>query len=555
MGVVAVTAKGPIFRPLFFEERDSAPPPTREEHTPIDKQRHIHIRQLVRRLSFDLRRTPFPSKTETILSELSLHQVTAAINDTARLTDITLTMDSGEHWAIVGANGSGKSALGRLLSGGLRVLSGSCRLPERAGYVSFERVTEILELERYNDDSDFLEFEDPGTRARDFILNDTPADPAGLDELAAKLGFTEILDRGIKYLSTGEMRKVLICRALLLKPRMLVLDEPFDGLDLASCGLLRTLIGSCARQGIRVVLLLNRFSEILPEITHIAYLKECRVLVSGPKDELLNSDALRRFHAFHYTLPATLPEVDGSSLTPPLAAETPPVVMRKVVVAYGEKLVLNGLDWTVAPGEHWKISGPNGSGKSTLLSLVSGDNVQAYANDITLFGIRRGSGESVWDIKKRIGLVSTALQQEYRVGVTVKIAVISGFFDSIGVYDNYTRKQQEIALQWLQMLHLEKQANLPFRSLSYGEQRLVLLARAMVKQPNLLILDEPCQGLDDVNREMVLKLIDHLGKTGRSQILYVTHHPEDDIPCVTRSMELVKAAGGGFAGICTGVEA
>jgi molybdate transport system ATP-binding protein len=215
------------------------------------------------------------------------------------------------------------------------------------------------------------------------------------------------------------------------------------------------------------------------------------------------------------------------------------------VVAYGGKSVLNKLNWTVGPGEHWKISGPNGSGKSTLLSLVSGDNPQAYANDITLFGIKRGSGESVWDIKKHIGLVSTTLQQDYRVGVTAKIVVISGFFDSIGVYGDYTKKQQEIALKWLEMLHMEKHANASFKNLSYGEQRLVLLARAMVKQPELLILDEPCQGLDDINREMVLKLVDHLGKTGTTQILYVTHHPEDHIPCITNSMELVPAAGGG----------
>jgi len=225
------------------------------------------------------------------------------------------------------------------------------------------------------------------------------------------------------------------------------------------------------------------------------------------------------------------------------------IVMKDVVVRYGEKCVLNRLNWTVKPGEHWKISGPNGSGKSTLLSLVSGDNPQAYANDITLFGIKRGSGESVWDIKKRIGLVSTAFQQDYRVGVTVKIVVISGFFDSIGVYGNYSKKQEEIALEWLEMLHMEKHVDASFRNLSYGEQHLVLLARAMVKQPDLLILDEPCQGLDDINREMVLKLVDHLGNAGTTQILYVTHHPEDSIPCITNSLELVSALAGGFTSI------
>ena len=488
------------------------------------------------------------------LPEIYFNKVTAAISDTVNLEDITLSIGVGRNWAIVGANGSGKSSLGRLLCGGLKVLSGSCHGTGKTGYVSFERVNEILDRERYNDDSDFLGFVDQGTRAGEFILEGRPEGAAKLAELAQQLGFSGILERGLKFLSTGEMRKVVICKALLQEPELLVLDEPFDGLDLASCALLRTLIAGCVARGVRVVLLLNRFSEIVPEITDIAYIRECRLLVSGAREELLHCEALRRFHAFHYTLPPQLPEVDGSLRLPPLPAGTPLVAMREVVVAYGEKCVLNKLNWTVQPGEHWKISGPNGSGKSTLLSLVSGDNVQAYANDIALFGIKRGSGESVWDIKRRLGLVSSSLQQEYRVGVTVKIVVISGFFDSIGVYHDYSKKQQEIALQWLEMLHMAKQANAPFRTLSYGEQRLVLLARAMVKQPDLLILDEPCQGLDDVNREMVLKLVDHLGKTGRTQILYVTHHPEDNIPCIANALELVPAPGGGFTGLCQGAK-
>ena len=483
------------------------------------------------------------------MSKIVLENVTAAINEKASLEQVSLTIGMGEHWAIVGANGSGKSSFGRLLCHRLEVLSGTFRGVERSEYVSFEKIDEILDIERYNDDSDFLGFTDQGTKARDFILGESVSYGTKLAELADKLSFAGILDSGLRFLSTGEMRKVVICRALMLEPELLVLDEPFDGLDVVSCELLRDLVSGCVAKGITVVLLLNRFPEIVPEITNVAYIKNCRLLISGLKDELLNSDALRRFHAFHYTLPARLPEIDSSSASEPLPSAIPRIVFKDVTVSYEGKCVLNRLNWTVSSGEHWKISGPNGSGKSTLLSLVSGDNVQAYANDITLFGIKRGSGESVWDIKKHIGLVSTAFHQDYRVGVTVKIVVISGFFDSIGVYGNYTKKQQEIATQWLQMLHMEKHVDLPFRNLSYGEQRLVLLARAMVKQPELLILDEPCQGLDDINREMVLKLVDHLGTAGTTQILYVTHHAEDKIPCITKSIELVPASGGGFTAV------
>jgi len=480
------------------------------------------------------------------LSSILLDNVTAKINDRKNLEGITLRIGADEHWAIVGANGSGKSSLGRLLCNSLTLVSGSCHTATRSAFVSFEKVDDILEIERYNDDSDFLGFVTQGTKVDKFILAGTAADDSKLAELARQMGFTGILDRGIKFLSTGEMRKILICKALLQEPELLVLDEPFDGLDQPSCAVLRNLISRCVDQGIQVILLLNRFSEIVPETTHVAYVKECKVFMSGAKEEMLNSEPLRRLHAFHYTLPATLPEIDSSNLIPALPAGVPLIEMKDVLVRYDQKCVLNKLCWTVKPGEHWKISGPNGSGKSTLLSLVSGDNTQAYANDISLFGRKRGTGESVWDIKKRIGLVSTSLQQDYRVGATVKIVVISGFFDSIGVYSQYTPRQQEIAMEWLEMLHMDRRKNDPFRDLSYGEQRLVLLARAMVKQPDLLILDEPCQGLDDVNREMVLKLVDHLGRTGSTQILYVTHHPEDDIPCITNSMELVPAEGGGF---------
>jgi len=480
------------------------------------------------------------------LTEILLDNVTARINDSKNLEGISLRIGAKEHWSIVGANGSGKSSLGRLLCNGLTVISGSCRTVVNSGYVSFEKVSEILEIEKYHDDSDFLGFVSQGTRVDTFILGDAVAERAKLLELARQMEFTGILDRGLKFLSTGEMRKVIVCKVLMQEPELIVLDEPFDGLDQQSSVVLRNLITRCLENGIKVILLLNRFSEIIPETTHIAYLKDNRIFMSGTKDEMLDSEALLRFHAFHYTLPSELPEIDDPGRIVALPAETPLIEMKQVTVSYDGKCVLNGLDWTVRPGEHWKISGPNGSGKSTLLSLVNGDNPQAYANDISLFGIKRGSGESVWDIKKRIGLVSTSLQQDYRVAGTVKVVVISGFFDSIGVYTQYTPRQQEIALEWLEMLRMEKRRDDAFRDLSYGEQRLVLLARAMVKQPDLLILDEPCQGLDDLNREMVLKLIDHLGRAGTTQILYVTHHPEDNIPCITNGIELVPASGGGY---------
>lgn len=485
------------------------------------------------------------------MAVITINQVTARISKNANLQDINLSIGPDEHWAIVGANGSGKSALGNLLCGNLEVTSGTLKTLEKSAYVSFEKVTEILEVERYNDDSEFLGTIDQGTKVRDFILGAPCTDEKNLLALAALMDFTHLLDRGIRFLSTGEMRKIVICKALQQAPELLVLDEPFDGLDVKSHAILQKLIAECMKNGVKIVLLLNRFSEILPQITHVAYVKECRIFISGAKENLLKSEALLRLHAFSYCLPKQLPETDSTLLAPPLPKGVPLIVMNDVVVRYDNRYILKDFSWTVQPGEHWKISGPNGAGKSTLLSLVSGDNPQAYANDILLFGRKRGTGESIWEIKKQIGLVSTSLQQNYRVGGTAKVVVLSGLFDSIGVYTKYTRTQEKIALKWLEILQMKKDGNTPFLRLSYGEQRLVLLARAMVKQPPLLILDEPCQGLDELNRAMVLKLIDHLAQTGKTQILYVSHHPEDGIPSIKKSLELVPAPGGGYTGLTT----
>ena len=183
------------------------------------------------------------------------------------------------------------------------------------------------------------------------------------------------------------------------------------------------------------------------------------------------------------------------------------------------------LDWTISPGEHWQVTGPNGSGKTCLLSLITGDHPQCYVNDIKVFGFQRGNGESIWQIKQHIGYISTALQWEYRVSTSVRNAIVSGFFDSIGLYSKASDAQKAIADQWLDVLGMRDMADAPFTGLSFGEQRLVLIARAMVKHPPLLILDEPCLGLDEMNRQLVLALIERICRS--SCLLYTSPSPRD----------------------------
>ena len=208
-------------------------------------------------------------------------------------------------------------------------------------------------------------------------------------------------------------------------------------------------------------------------------------------------------------------------------------------VAYEGKLVFKGLDWTFQRGEQWRISGPNGSGKSTLLSMISGDNPKAYGKDITLFGVKRGSGESIWDIKRHYGLMSSSLHRDYRVSASVLEVVVSGFFDSIGLYDRPTESQWRIAREWLELLGLKDRARTAFSVLSFGEQRQVLIVRAMVKLPMILLLDEPCLGLDAANRALVLNLVDYIVSHSQTHLLFVSHDYQDELSCLNRSLEFV----------------
>jgi len=225
--------------------------------------------------------------------------------------------------------------------------------------------------------------------------------------------------------------------------------------------------------------------------------------------------------------------------------------MRNVNVHYGEKVVLKNFYWSVEQGENWKIVGPNGSGKSTLLSLICGDNLQAYANEIYLFGRRRGTGESIWDIKQKIGFVSSEFQVRYRQPVTALKVVLSGFFDSIGYYRPASVTQKERALSLMELLEITNLADLDFTRLSYGQQRLILIARAMIKSPPLLILDEPCQGLDRTNRNRVLELVDLVGQNTTTQILYVTHAAADHLNCLQKELCFEATPEGIFCPIVT----
>jgi molybdate transport system ATP-binding protein len=219
------------------------------------------------------------------------------------------------------------------------------------------------------------------------------------------------------------------------------------------------------------------------------------------------------------------------------------IQMAKVSVAFNDRQVLKELDWRVNRGENWLVSGPNGAGKSTLLRLISADHLQAYANDIFLFGRKRGTGESIWEIKQRIGLVSSEFQVRYRRPLKGFDVILSGFFDSVGLFRLASRTQRQRARDWIARLQLEEFAEAPFDRMSSGQQRMVLIARAVVKDPELLILDEPCQGLDTANRVRVLAIVDHVGRETPTNLIFTTHHADERPACMTHELQLTGDGG------------
>ncbi|PYG51130.1 molybdate transport system ATP-binding protein [Pantoea sp. AG1095] len=484
------------------------------------------------------------------MSSLQISQGTFHLSDTRALSLNDLTLNSGESWAFVGANGSGKSSLARALSGELQPGKGSVQQDfQRRTRLSLEQLQKLVSDEWERNNTDLLsEGEDDTGRTAAQIIQDEVQDAARCQALAQQFGITYLLDRRFKYLSTGETRKTLLCQALMAQPDLLILDEPFDGLDVASRASLAQTLNDLHQSGYSVALVLNRFDDIPDFVGKVGVLAECTLTHVGERRAILAEALVAQLAHSEKLAGMALPEADQPDQLPQLAEDAPRVILRNGVVSYNDKAVIDGLNWQVNPGEHWQIVGPNGAGKSTLLSLVTGDHPQGYSNDLTLFGIRRGSGETIWDIKQHIGYVSSSLHLDYRVSCNVRTVVLSGFFDSIGLYQAVSDRQKALARQWLALLGMDNQlADAPFHSLSWGQQRLVLIARALVKHPTLLILDEPLQGLDPINRQLVRRFVDVLIGEGRTQLLFVSHHAEDAPQCITHRLSFVaQEQGYGF---------
>jgi molybdate transport system ATP-binding protein len=475
---------------------------------------------------------------------ITLTRVTLRRGDRMILPGTSWEIKSGENWAILGPNGSGKSALAGAVRGDVPHVRGKLIRHDRSaegsriGYVSFELQEELLAREERREEARSFSGHGHDLTAGE-LLRENDGDPAALKRIADAMDLHPLLGHGFRTLSNGEIRKLLIARALLPSPKLLILDDPFAGLDAGSRRSLAAAVTKLMGEGTQILLVAQRPEEVIPGISHVLLIRNGRVALAGRREEVLTPARIRLFQGKRKSLPA-LPPPPADAGKAPRPVGDPLVEMRNIRVAYGEAVILDGLNWTVRRGENWAVVGPNGSGKSTLLSLVTGDNLQVYANEVYLFGKKRGEGESIWTIRQGIGVVSPELQLRYRKPGSVREVVLSGFFDSIGLYRRPDMEQENRADGWLNILGMKDKADRPFSRLSYGEKRLALIVRAMVKSPELLILDEPCQGLDGANRERVLSLMEGIGEGTETGLIYVTHHEEEMIPCIHHILKLEK---------------
>lgn len=493
---------------------------------------------------------------------LSLTGVTVELGGLRLLDGIDWTISRGEQWAVTGPSGSGKTVLAHVIMG-RHFSSGRIDFFDQesdGGRTGAQRVAIVEQQHRFGSQ--------PGATALYYqqrfnatdadatitvemeLAQDAAAEPVlkngSGDSWLDILHIRPLLKKPLIQLSNGEHKRVQLAIALLERPEMLIMDNPFLGLDTAGRATLHQIIDRLASEGMQI-LLVTGAREIPACITHLARLHKGKLTFRGPVAEALvaveaggRGDTVRLDAGILEQLrdrqSQDLTRAGGVNVEDFAIA----VKMVNTSIRYSEATILNNINWEVRKGERWSVSGPNGAGKSTMLSLITADNPQAYANEIWLFDRRRGTGETIWEIKKKIGFVSPELHLYFDSGISCFEVVASGLFDTIGLFRPLTDEQEETTLLWMRLLSLIELRGRRLAQLSTGQQRMVLLARALIKNPPMLILDEPCQGLDDGQTAYFRALITALCETFDKTLVYVSHYRQELPSCIDRFLELDK---------------
>ncbi|QJW93406.1 ATP-binding cassette domain-containing protein [Frigoriglobus tundricola] len=463
------------------------------------------------------------------------------------------TVREGEAWAVVGPTGSGKTTLAEALLGRHSLHGGALAWPlfdrlraagRRAdyasqviGHVTFKEDSRLFSYagRYYQQRFEFADSDSDTPLSLDrFLRTGTHAPEARRAALHERLGIAGLVDQPFMTLSNGQTRRARLARALLAEPELLVLDDPFIGLDAAARADFAALLGELVRDGKRVVLIC-RADTVPAWVTNVLELPR-QPTPPAPPPEGRGGNAR--------DASSDAPEASGlrRSCSPPFregpGVGSAPIELRDVTVTHAGHTILDRVSWTVRAGERWAVLGPNGSGKSTLLSLLCGDHPQAYANDVNLFGRRRGSGETIWDVKRNVGLLSPEFHLYFTEPLTAARTVATGFFDALA--DRPTTPEQGARIrELLAAFGIAHLADRTFKQLSTGEQRLVLLARALVKRPPLVILDEPFQGMDADATTHCREWLDR--ELGADQtLLFVTHEPSELPRSVSQTLRLAR---------------
>ncbi|MEO8414113.1 MAG: ATP-binding cassette domain-containing protein [Ginsengibacter sp.] len=459
------------------------------------------------------------------------------------LKNVSFFVSEGECLAIIGPAGSGKSTLIKTLAGNFfsgdsvnfqtknGIAPNIIIISQQHHFKNLSNTTTFYYQQRFNsgDAEDALMVND--------VLKSLGADERALCETLELLGIRYIRYTRLIQLSNGEHKRFQLAKAVLQNPDWLLLDSPYTGLDMAARKLLNTIIDKLVATGIHI-LLVTSYGDMPASVTDIALLEN---------GELKEKWTRKAFEKSNYTARIKsrfpLPDLNLlNKLSPAYCYDEFSVAIKMVdtSVAYNNRQILANINWEVNKGECWNITGHNGSGKSTLLSLVTGDNPQAFANEIYLFDRKKGTGESIWDIKQKIGYVSPELHHYFEPGCTCFEVVASGLFDTIGLFKQLNEEQIFLIKQWMLLLQINDFEKRYFNQVSTGEQRLVLLARALVKNPPMLVLDEPCQGLDEDVSGWFIDLINDICVSMRKTLIYVSHYEEEIPSCVTHTLKLVR---------------